>query len=126
MDLLLQTGKLKLNDDGDLMLLDERSAHVAQRLTIRLNTHMNTWFLNLDLGIDYLNEVFGVAKTKTSIDTLIQEEIMNDEYVHSITYFNSTITNGVYGCVFKAKCKDSITTETITLTTTGTGLFVST
>ena len=88
MDLLLDTGKLKITEDGDLVLITETSQHVAQRLTIRLNTHVNTWFLNLDLGINYLNEIFGVAKTKTSIDALIQQEILKDEMVSRITYFN--------------------------------------
>lgn len=125
MDLLLDTGKLKITEDGDLVLITETSQHVAQRLTIRLNTHVNTWFLNLDLGINYLNEIFGVAKTKTSIDALIQQEILKDEMVSRITYFNSSISNGVYGCSFRAKCTDNTTTENIALTTTGTGFFVS-
>lgn len=125
MDILLKDGKIDLSS-SDLQLAKDKDQHVVQRLYIRLNTHKDTWFLNLDLGIDYLNEVFGIKRTKQTVDVLIQNEILKDEFVNSIVSFSSTIVGGVYSCNFRVKTITLSTSKTIRLLTTNNGILIST
>lgn len=125
MDILTKNGKIDLSTNS-LRLTEDRSQQVAQRLYIRLNTHKNTWFLDLDLGIDYLNEVFGLGRTKQTIDVLIQSQILADDYVSSIEYFKSSVNSGVYSCQFRARCTNGVVTETVRLLATTLGIVITT
>ncbi len=125
MDILMTDGKISLLSN-DLQVVQDRATQLTQRLYIRLNTHKDTWFMDLDLGINYLQEVFGIAKTKQSVDVLIQNQILSDEYVQSIDYFNSTVNGGVYSCQFRVRSTNNIVSNTIRLLATSTGVVITT
>lgn len=63
----------RLASDGDLdttggtFTVVEDSSAIEEQLTIRLNEFINDWFLDLNEGVDYFGEVFGV---KTITDTV--------------------------------------------------------
>lgn len=74
------------------------SENLAQRIKIRLLTFYGEWFLDSTLGVDYFNAVFGKNRSKQSIDTIFQAEILKEREVIQITKFESNLdrANRVY------------------------------
>lgn len=100
MDIEFTAGKSNFNGT-DFVMTQNRSQEVAQRLSIRFKTYFGSWFLDTGYGVDWFNRVLGKGSTKTSVDTLIQLEIMKDEYVESIDSFQSKVDKNTYSCKFK-------------------------
>jgi len=84
------------------------SENLAQRLKIRLLTFQGEWFLDNTLGIDYFNAVFGKNKSKQSIDTIFQSEILKEKEVIQITKFESSLdrVNRKYSLSFEVRTVD--------------------
>lgn len=110
MDLLFSkvTEDLVLSN-GDLEVISDRSKELAQRLFIRFKTFKREWFFNLDYGVDYLNDVFGVNRSKNSVDILFRNEILNDVLTDEILSFKSSIKNYKYECYFTVSLIDEDT-----------------
>lgn len=88
---------------GDLVFVKTRQEEVTQRLYLRLKTFKREWFLDLNYGIDYLNDVFGVGVSKSKIDAILQTEIIKDIFVESIVSFSSRLEDYKYSCEFTVK-----------------------
>ncbi|MBQ0112886.1 MAG: hypothetical protein KBT03_07140 [Bacteroidales bacterium] len=88
---------------GDLVFVKTRQDEVTQRLYLRLKTFKREWFLDLNYGIDYLNDVFGVGVMKSKVDAILQTEIIKDLFVESITSFSSKVEGYKYSCEFTIK-----------------------
>lgn len=88
---------------GDLVFVKTRQDEVTQRLYLRLKTFKREWFLDLNYGIDYLNDVFGVGVMKSKVDAILQTEIIKDIFVESITSFSSKVEGYKYSCEFTVK-----------------------
>lgn len=88
---------------GDLVFVKTRQDEVTQRLYLRLKTFKREWFLDLNYGIDYLNDVFGVGVMKSKVDAILQTEIIKDVFVESITSFSSKVEGYKYSCEFTVK-----------------------
>lgn len=88
---------------GDLVFVKTRQDEVTQRLYLRLKTFKKEWFLDLNYGIDYLNDVFGVGVMKSKVDAILQTEIIKDVLVESITSFSSKVEGYKYSCEFTVK-----------------------
>lgn len=102
---------------GKLLLTESRGDSLAQRLTIRLRTHLDSWFLERGYGIDYFNRVFEKNIPKPSIDSLFQTAIYADERVEKILEFQSVLFQNVYRLSFKVKARNGVVSERVSITT---------
>lgn len=90
---------------------------VAQRLFILLRTIEGEWFLDLTHGISYFDWL-GRKVTKQRIDTRLQQEVLAENGVKEITYFNSKLVNRVYSAQFRVRVSTGEETQTITISPT--------
>ena len=93
-----------------------RTEVVAQRLLIRLRTFRNEWFLDTEYGVPYFQSILGRKTTKSAVDLIFQREILAENGVREITYFESTFANRQYSLTFRVKVTTGDETENITIT----------
>lgn len=91
---------------GDIKMVSDLVEQLSQRLYIRLKTFKGELFWDRSKGIDYLNQVFGISRPKTTVDSILQQEILSEPMVSQITSFNSQISNYNYNCTFSVKLKE--------------------
>ena len=89
---------------------------VAQRLRIRLLTWREEWFLDTSYGVPYWS-ILGRKIKKSAVDLIFQREILAENGVKELTFFESTFENRKYTLSFRVKVTTGDETETITLTT---------
>ena len=88
---------------------------VAQRLRIRLLTWREEWFLDTSYGVPYWS-ILGRKIIKSAVDLIFQREILAENGVKELTFFESTFENRKYTLSFRVKVTTGDETETITLT----------
>lgn len=90
---------------------------VTQRLYIRLRTYLGEWFLNIEYGVPWLERVLGHKTNKSSVDIIIQEQILLENGVDQITSFTSTYDNPsrVYSCSFRVRTTSGQESSEITI-----------
>ena len=89
---------------------------VAQRLHIRLLTFREEWFLDTSYGVPYFQSILGFKIKKSAVDLIFQREILAENGVKELTFFESTFENRKYTLSFRVKVTTGDETETITLT----------
>lgn len=124
MDLLLDTDPLSPSY-GDLTWKNGPLTHsyttqsrvdvVAQRLLIRLRNFEGEWFLDTSYGVPYWS-ILGHKIKKSAVDLIFQREILAENGVKELTFFESTFENRKYTLSFRVKVTTGDETETITLT----------
>ena len=124
MDLLLDTDPLSPSY-GDLTwkngpltpdyTTQSRVDVVAQRLLIRLRSFQGDWFLDTSYGVPYWS-ILGRKIKKSAVDLIFQREILAENGVKELTFFESTFENRKYTLSFRVKVTTGDETETITLT----------
>ena len=112
----IEDGKI-LFQNGQIFTTLNRQDSLRQRLDIRIKTQKGTWFLNISYGIDWFNDVFSDTSTKSSVDALIQAEILKEDLVADIIEFRSSVDNITreYRCDFKVKMVDQTISDSISL-----------
>ena len=112
----IEDGKIMFQN-GQIFTTLNRQDSLRQRLDIRIKTQKGSWFLNMSYGIDWLNDVFSDTSTKSSVDALIQAEILKEELVADIIEFRSSVNNITreYRCDFKVKMVDQTVSDSISL-----------
>ena len=120
MDLLLGTkdqGRDIVFVNGQCPVTRNIAEGLAQRLTIRLRTFWQEWFLNTDYGVPYLESILGHKNKKSFVDIIIQEQIYSERGVAQITQFDSTLNGNTrtYSCTFKVRSTSGEETSTITI-----------
>ena len=112
----VEDGKI-LFQNGQIFTTLNRQDSLRQRLDIRIKTQKGTWFLNISYGIDWFNDVFSDTSTKSSVDALIQAEILKEDLVADIIEFRSSVDNisREYRCDFKVKMVDQTVSDSISL-----------
>lgn len=85
------TGDLSITE-GKLRLTQTIPEDTRQRLSIKLRTYRGEWFLDLDAGLPYLQEIL-VKGNKTLADTLIKNKIRQDSGVAQLIDYVSSINN---------------------------------
>ena len=112
----VEDGKI-LFQNGQIFTTLSRQDSLRQRLDIRIKTQKGTWFLNISYGIDWFNDVFSDTSTKSSVDAIIQAEILKEELVADIIEFRSSVNNITreYRCDFKVKMVDQTISDSISL-----------
>ena len=112
----VEDGKI-LFQNGQIFTTLNRQDSLRQRLDIRIKTQKGTWFLNISYGIDWFNDVFSDTSTRSSVDALIQAEILKEDLVADIIEFRSSVDNITreYRCDFKVKMVDQTVSDSISL-----------
>lgn len=116
MDLLLDSNHDLVFTNGSCPVTASRADSIAQRLNIKLLTFLGEWFLDTEYGVPYITEVLGKPRKQSSIDSIMQKAILEEEGVLSIVEFSSSLSNTrEYSLTFRAKVDDGSTTDTITI-----------
>lgn len=117
MDLLLENNDIVFINGECPVTYNQRDV-VAQRLKITLQTFLEEWFLDLDVGIPYFQRVFQKHSNKTSVDAIFQQAIIDDPGVIELLSYRSTLNAAKRGfsVEFEVRVLDN-TTVPITLTT---------
>ena len=112
----VEDGKI-IFQNGQIFTTLSKQETLRQRLDIRNKKKKGTWFLNISYGIDWFNDVFSDTSTKSSVDALIQAEILKEELVADIIEFRSSVNNITreYRCDFKVKMVDQTVSDSISL-----------
>ena len=87
----------KLTTDGDLdfdaggeknlQILTDEKENIAQRLRIRLRSFKGDWFLDLDDGLPYYNDIFGKNVSLSTIQALLVSKISTTPGIISLLKF---------------------------------------
>ena len=115
---------IKLDATGDISFSGGESSittigadDLAQRLQIRLKTHLGEWFMDTSVGVDWLNRVFGKNRNKNAIDALIQAEILREPDVLQIVSYSSTVSNDRrFSCTFSVRTENGAISVVFALT----------
>lgn len=89
--------------------------NVAQRLRIRLLTFEEEWFLDTVYGIPYWQRILGRKPTKSAIDQILQQEILEENGVKEIISFSSSFVNRKYSAQFRVRAVNGEVTDTISI-----------
>ena len=91
---------LKLNvDTGDLVIEDNNfvfisgSDRLRQNLLTRLRTYLGEWFLNINMGIPYYQDVFKKGLPLAQITGVFKEAIVTTPGVEELLKFDADYTN---------------------------------
>jgi hypothetical protein len=117
MDILLGDNHDIVFVNGSCPVTSNRTEAVAQRLLIKLKTFRGEWFLDTEYGIPYWQRILGRKVSKSAIDNIFQEKILEEKGVSEITSFSSTFEGRGYSLEFKVKVTSGDETDTITINT---------
>ena len=82
-------------------------------------------YWNQGYGIDYLNNVFGDNRRKSSVDLIVRSEILKEELVAELMDFESSIINYSYSCKFTVRSVVEEQIITYYILTTENGVVIS-
>lgn len=82
---------------------------VAQRLRIRLLTFQNEWFADTGHGVPYYQRILGRKPTKSALDQIFQQAILEERGVREITYYESSLSGRNYSVEFRVKTREGET-----------------
>lgn len=112
-------------NDGDLVITSTTQEDLMQRLFTRFKTYKSDLYWNQGYGIDYLNNVFGDNRRKSSVDLIVRSEILKEELVADIMDFESSIINYSYSCKFTVRSVVEEQIITYYILTTENGVVIS-
>lgn len=112
-------------NDGDLVITSTTQEDLMQRLFTRFKTYKSDLYWNQGYGIDYLNNVFGDNRRKSSVDLIVRSEILKEELVAELMDFESSIINYSYSCKFTVRSVVEEQIITYYILTTENGVTIS-
>ena len=83
------TNDLLLDNNTDIKLTDNAADSLGQRLYIKIKIFTNTYFLDMDFGIPYYDQVFVKGATKRLIDAVFKKAIFDTPTVGSVLNYRS-------------------------------------
>ena len=111
--------------NGDLVITSTTQEDLMQRLFTRFKTHTKDLYWQQNYGIDYLNNVFGDNRRKSSVDLIVRSEILKEELVAELMDFESSIINYSYSCKFTVRSVVEEQIITYYILTTENGVVIS-
>lgn len=110
--------------NGACPVTQVKPAVVAQRLKITLSTFLGEWFLDEDLGVPYVQRIFGKQPDLKSVDVIFQTKILETFEVSSILSYSSELnySTRVFSVSFQVRCTNGQETEPVTLNMTPQGI----
>lgn len=112
-------------NEGDLVITATTQEDLMQRLFTRFKTHIKDLYWDQGYGIDYLNNVFGDNRRKSSVDLIVRSEILKEELVAELMDFESSIINYSYSCKFTVRSVAEEQIITYYILTTENGVIIS-
>lgn len=112
-------------NEGDLVITSTTEEDLMQRLFTRFKTHIKDLYWDQGYGIDYLNNVFGDNRRKSSVDLIVRSEILKEELVAELMDFESSIINYSYSCKFTVRSMVEEQIITYYILTTENGVIIS-
>ena len=110
---------------GDLVITSTTQDDLMQRLYVRFKTFKSDLYWDQGYGIDYLNNVFGDNRRKSSVDLIVRSEILKEELVAELMDFESSIINYTYSCKFTVRSVVEEQIITYYILTTENGVIIS-
>lgn len=90
--------------NGATPVTEEFVETVAQRVFILLRTFESEWYLNSTIGVPYLTRILGQRVEKSTVDRILQENILRELGVADILEFSSSFREGrVYEASMKIR-----------------------
>lgn len=86
---------LQLDNSGDLLVsnydlsLIEGVDQIAQNLAIRLRFFLGEWFLDIEQGIAYYQDIFIKSPNQIQVENLLKNEILETDGIIEITSFEA-------------------------------------
>ena len=103
---------ISLDEQGNINLI-RGAAEIAQEITTRLYFIKNSWFLDLDLGVDYFGVVFKEESSRSAVDQEFIDTILGTDGVQNmIDYVSSIDSNRKFTVVFNAQTVAGTTGDT--------------
>ena len=89
---------------GDLELFTLTEDLAVQMVKMNLLLYKGEWFRDIDIGIPYVQEIFGNKNTKSAADANIKNAILSTDYIRSITSYTGSIDplTRTYKVIFSA------------------------
>lgn len=78
-DLIIKSGQLKLVEDG---------AETVQHVRTRLQFYLEEWFLDLQSGTPYFQQIFTKPVNLANIESLLKSRILNTPEVDKLIEFS--------------------------------------
>jgi len=79
-------------------------------------TFQNEYFFDTSYGVPWFQRLLGQKQTsKSSIDLIFSQKILEEAGVKEIVTFNSTFSNRIYSLTFSVRVVDGSVTDLITL-----------
>jgi len=102
------THDLELDSSGNITLTETVPQALGQRLKIKLLLFKNTYFLDMNFGIPYYEQVFVKGATKKLLDAIFKQAIFKTPNVGAIISYKSEFDrpNRKYSPVFSVISKD--------------------
>jgi len=103
-----QTNDLDLLNTTDIQLTETAVESLAQRLRIKLKIFTNTYFMDMDFGIPYYEQVFVKGTTKKLLDAIFKRAIYDTPDVNSVVNYRSQFDrqNRIYQPQFTVTSSD--------------------
>ena len=106
-DLSLVNKDLVVTDNGDLVLSKTKKQLATQWLSVRLDTILAEWFLDIEQGINWI-ELLSIKNNKDIIDLAVIRTITETQYVKRLRTYKGTAEIGShkYNIQFSAELED--------------------
>lgn len=104
--------------NGETTVTQKPADIVAQRLKITLYTFLGEWFLNLDTGMPYFQQILNKVRNKSTVDVIFQTVISKDPDVIEIISYESDMNSATRGFYmeFAVRVSDGTITPPINIT----------
>ena len=94
-DLKLVNKDLVITDNGDIVLATTKKQLAAQWLSVRLNTLLGEWFLDIEQGVNWV-ALLSVKNNKDIVDLAVIRTITETQYIKRLRTYKSSVEIGSY------------------------------
>lgn len=101
--------------NGQCPVVTDPVERVMQRLKIKLLTFKGEWFHNTEYGVPYWQEVLGKRVSKSRVDIVLQEAILEEPGVVEIVSFSSSLEKRSYSLEVRIRVRGETGTSVVPL-----------
>lgn len=91
---------LYLGQDGNLATVVNGEA-VGQHVRQRLQTYSGEWFLDINVGVPWLEEILGFKYDPALAESVVKAEILGTDNVTAITSFSVGVNRSTRGLLIR-------------------------
>ena len=101
--------------NGQCPVVTDPVERVMQRLKIKLLTFKGEWFHNTEYGVPYWQEVLGKKVSKSRVDIILQEAVLEEPGVVEIVSFSSSLERRSYSLEIRIRVRGETGTSVVPL-----------